>query len=132
MKTIEYRPASGQALAVEVNEETALLMADLERKEQNRARNARRRKELSADFFGEGGFELPDKAVDIEAGFLRAETVGEVRKAIKTLTPEQRELVYKIFYEEQDITAVAAESGVTRQAVQNRLKKIFAKLRKKF
>lgn len=46
------------------------------------------------------------------------------------LTDNQRALVQKVFYEGKSQTDVAAELNVTKQAIQNRLNKIYARLRK--
>ncbi len=48
------------------------------------------------------------------------------------LTENQRWLIQKVFYEDIPQTEIAAELGITKQAVQNRLNKIYARLRKLF
>lgn len=55
----------------------------------------------------------------------------ELRAAIKSLQPQQRELIYKKFILNKSNTMIAKEEGVTEGAVRNRLKMIKKQLRKK-
>lgn len=76
---------------------------------------------------------LIDPNADVEgnyiAGIERAERRERVRKALASLTPEQRELLIRVKVKGVSITAIAAEEKVTRQAVQNRLSKIENKIK---
>ena len=56
--------------------------------------------------------------------------IGQLLLAMEKLTPEQVDLVYAIYGEMQFGADVAREQGVTRQAINNRLKKIHARLAK--
>lgn len=56
--------------------------------------------------------------------------VGQLLTAMEELTPEQIDLVYAIYGEMQFGADVAREQGVSRQAINNRLKKIHARLAK--
>ena len=56
--------------------------------------------------------------------------IGKLLLAMDKLTPEQVDLVYAIYGEMQFGADVAREQGVSRQAVNNRLKKIHARLAK--
>lgn len=56
--------------------------------------------------------------------------IGKLLLAMDKLTPEQVDLVYAIYGEIQFGADVAREQGVSRQAVNNRLKKIHARLAK--
>jgi RNA polymerase sigma factor (sigma-70 family) len=76
--------------------------------------------------------EIADKRVDIEEDYIEREEVAILCKALETLTSEQRQLVQKVFFEGQAVTAVAKEYGVSHQAISDRLSKIFARLRKNF
>lgn len=83
--------------------------------------------------------ELDDKSVvlidhdtDIEGDYIaeeeRAEQSRLLKLAMASLTEEQRELFLKVNWYGINITEIAAQEGVTRQAVQNRLAKIKKKL----
>lgn len=58
--------------------------------------------------------------------------VDELLELLRELTENQRWLIQKVFYEGVSQTDVAAELGITKQAVQNRLNKIYARLRNLF
>lgn len=51
---------------------------------------------------------------------------------LSKLTDDQQWLVQKVFYESVSQTEVAAELGITKQAVQNRLNKIYSRMRNLF
>lgn len=57
--------------------------------------------------------------------------LDKLQAAIKTLQPQQQELIKKVFYQNRTNVDIAAEEGVTEAAVRNRLKKIYANLAKK-
>lgn len=57
--------------------------------------------------------------------------VKQVKEAIKTLQPQQQELIRKKFYDNRTNVDIAAEEGVTEAAIRNRLKKIYSNLSKK-
>ena len=56
--------------------------------------------------------------------------VGQLLLAMEKLTPDQVDLVYAIYGEMKFGADVAREQGVSRQAINNRLKKIHARLAK--
>ena len=55
-----------------------------------------------------------------------------LEELLPELTENQRWLIQKVFYEDIPQTEIVAELGITKQAVQNRLNKIYARLRKLF
>lgn len=56
--------------------------------------------------------------------------VGQLLIAMEQLTPDQVDLIYAIYGEMKFGADVAREQGVSRQAINNRLKKIHARLAK--
>ncbi|SJZ94276.1 RNA polymerase sigma factor, sigma-70 family [Pilibacter termitis] len=58
--------------------------------------------------------------------------IERLEEVLTKLTDNQRWLIQKIFYEKVSQTDIAAELGITKQAVQNRLNKIYARLKKLF
>ena len=58
--------------------------------------------------------------------------IKKVQAAIKTLQPQQQELIRKKFYDNRTNVDIAAEEGVTEAAIRNRLKKIYSNLSKNF
>ena len=68
---------------------------------------------------------------DVEQDYSDKEEIEALHKALKTLLPEQQELIKRIFFEDEKIITIAKEENVSAAAIHNRLNKIFAKLRKK-
>lgn len=67
-----------------------------------------------------------------EAEARHQKTLGTLAKAMQNLLPQQRELLYKVYFEGRTNTDIAAEECVSEAAIRNRLKKIYAKLQKSF
>lgn len=57
--------------------------------------------------------------------------LDKLKDAIETLQPQQKDLILKIFFEGRTCTSIAAEDGVSKAAISNRLKKIYAALGRK-
>ena len=80
------------------------------------------------DFEGDA---FVDRTVNVETDYEYEELLRELRAAISTLQPQQRELLYRIFQNRESQVDIAIEENVSRAAVFNRLQKIYAVLRKK-
>ncbi|WNN67621.1 sigma-70 family RNA polymerase sigma factor [Lactococcus lactis] len=61
----------------------------------------------------------------------KAERTEKLRQAMKELTPKQQLLIKQVFFEGKNQSAIAKEEGVSKMAITNRLKKIYAQLFKK-
>ena len=72
-----------------------------------------------------------DRSVNTEADFETEELLKELRAAIGTLQPQQRELLYRIFQNGESQVDIASAENVSNVAVFNRLQRIYAVLRKK-
>jgi RNA polymerase sigma factor (sigma-70 family) len=125
METVIYKFCDGTASAVEVSDELGAAIARIERGTRNGDRRETRRHVPLGQAAG-----LADQRVDIEASVIQRGEIEELRAAMETLAPDQRDLIRRVFFEGKTLTAVADECGVSYQAVQNRLNKIFRQLRK--
>ena len=56
----------------------------------------------------------------------------ELTTALEQLPPEDRQLIYDLFYQEKTLTSIAKEKGVSVEAVWLRKKGILKKLRNYF
>ena len=132
MKTITYTFADGAQSAVEVSDELGAVIAGLEKETENRDR-AETRRHTSLDYLSDRkDTEIADEGVDLETDCIRREDIATLNAGLETLTPSQRELVRKRFYEDMTVTAIAKEYGVCRQSIHGRVDKIFKKLRQRF
>ena len=68
-----------------------------------------------------------DVALDME----REDLLTALAAAMDELQPQQKELVYRIFYNGEKAADIAKECGVSKAAIHDRLSKIYAVLRKK-
>jgi RNA polymerase sigma factor (sigma-70 family) len=60
----------------------------------------------------------------------KTERLAKLHTALKTLTPLQRQTLEKKFVQNRTNVDIAAEEGVSKMAITNRLKKIVAKLKR--
>lgn len=82
---------------------------------------------------GEGG---DDRFIDqlpadenIERTMLHTEQGSVIDDALNTLTPDQRELIVRHFFEGESVQEIARSMGMSRQGVYSRQKAIFKRLR---
>ena len=131
MKTIKYRFCDGEISEVEVTDELGEIIAELDRETENNERRETRRHHISLEQAGKRlDTEIADKRVNVLAEVIGREDMTALYSALNTLTPEQKVLVNRVYFEEQSIKDIALDFGVSFQAVQNRLKRILLRLRK--
>lgn len=94
----------------------------LERKETRRHQSL----ENSTD----NGFDIADESQDVESEIMRRIDAENLHKAITTLEPQQQWLIQQIYFEGRSKSEIASELHVVKSAISNRLKKIFAKIKK--
>lgn len=126
---ITYEFVTGEKIEIEVNEDIAKVSIEIEKKIYNNNQKESRRHN-SIDSMEEAGFQFKDINNSIEVKVEEAEVTDEVKDAIKTLIPNQQDLIEKIFYKDIKIVDIAAYEGVTEAAIRNRLNKIYKKLKK--
>ncbi|CAH0435471.1 RNA polymerase subunit sigma-70 [Clostridium neonatale] len=126
---ITYEFVTGEKIEIEVNEDIANISIEIEKKIYKSERRETRRHN-SIDSMEEEGFQFEDINDDIEVKVEEAETTDEIKNAIKTLIPNQQDLIEKIFYKDMKIVDIAEYEGVTEAAIRNRLNKIYKKLKK--
>ena len=82
------------------------------------------------------GIALPNyvftSAEDTEGEAVRREDMARLYSAMEALSPSQRELVEKVYFEGRKITDIAREEGVTKQSVHERVERALKKLKKNF
>ena len=73
-----------------------------------------------------------DDGTDILGDLVRTESYERFRSALMKLTPGQRDLIDRVYVKNEKIIDIAQEAGVSHVAIQNRLNKIRAQLKKFF
>lgn len=125
---ITYEFVTGEISEVEVDESLGGMLLDLDRQQYNNDQKEARR-HVSLDGMDYEG-ELFASAEDTEGEAERREDMARLYSAMEALSPSQRELVKKVYFEERKITDIAREEGVSEAAIRNRLKKIYSRLKK--
>lgn len=125
---ITYEFVTGEISEVEVDERLGGMLLDLDRQQENNDQKETRR-HVSLDGMDYEG-ELFVSAEDTEREAERREDMARLFSAMEALSPSQRELVKKVYFEERKITDIAREEGVSEAAIRNRLKKIYSRLKK--
>ena len=80
------------------------------------------------DFEGE---DYLDRAAFLDLNMEKSNLLAALDAALSELQPQQKELVYRIFYNGEKAADIAKECGVSKAAIHDRLSKIYAVLRKK-
>lgn len=125
---IRYEFTNGEISEIEVDESLGELLVELDRHEYNNDHKETRRHTSLDGMEYEGTlFAAPD---DPAAEVLRREDAARLLLAMETLSPSQRELVRRVYFENEKITDIARTEGVSEAAIRNRLKKIYARLKK--
>ena len=85
----------------------------------------------------EAGYDLADADSDIDRIFeekdeikRRKSMLKTLKKALQTLTPIQKQTVYKLFVKNMSQAEIACEEGVTRWSINDRVEGILHRLRK--
>ena len=125
---ITYEFVTGEVSEAEVDERLGGMLLDLDRQQENNDQKETRR-HVSLDGMDYEG-ELFASAEDTERAVEHREDMARLYSAMEALSPSQRELVEKVYFEERKITDIAREEGVSEAAIRNRLKKIYSRLKK--
>lgn len=125
---VRYEFSNGEFSEIEVDDSLGELLVDFDRQEYNNDHKETRR-HVSLDGMDYEG-ELFASPVDPAAEVLKREETARLLRAMESLSPDQRELVLKVYFENQRIVDIAREQGVSEAAIRNRLKKIYAKMKK--
>lgn len=125
---VRYEFINGEFSEIEVDDSLGELLVDFGRQEYNNDHKETRR-HVSLDGMDYEGalFASPtDPATEV----LKREETARLLRAIEALSPDQRELIRRVYFENQRIVDIAREQGVSETAIRNRLKKICAKMKK--
>jgi RNA polymerase sigma-70 factor (ECF subfamily) len=126
---IKYEFVTGETVEVEVTESISKVAIELDRAIKNSDRRETRRHN-SVEALGEKGTQLSDGRVDIPLVIEQQEMRETLHNAMDKLLPRQRELIYKVFFDGRTMADIAREEGVTAKAVQDRVNKMKARLKK--
>ena len=125
---VRYEFVNGEISEIEVDESLGELLVECDRQAYNNDHKETRR-HVSLDGMDYEGALFA--AADDPAGeALRALELDRLREAMAALSPKQRELVLKVYFNEESIAAIARAEGVDESSVRERLRWIYKKLKK--
>lgn len=133
MATINYTFADGKITTFEVDEHTALAYEQIEdetRREEERARWRARKKLNSLEELTDLGVQFALGDLTPKQALIKNEDYRRLHNALSKLPNEQRELIIRVYFKNEKQTDIAREQGVTRKAINNRLERIYAQLKK--
>ena len=124
-----YRFADGHIEELEVEQEVAEALKELDRQEyNNNHRETRRHSPLDAlEYEGEN---FIDQNYSVEGLVLWKQDVGDLLNAIHSLDAKQQELITAVFYQKRTVSQIARESGVSQAAISQRLQTAIKNLKK--
>ena len=117
-----------ESIEIEVEEEWAAVVRDLDREEYNNDHRETRR-HCSLDALNLDDAYIPS-GVDVEAEVAELMENEQLFAALATLEPEQQSLVRRVYLSGDKIVDIAAEEGVSEAAVRHRLQRVFSRLKK--
>ena len=112
---ISYEFVTGEISEIEVGDTLGEMLLDFDRQQYNNDHKETRR-HVSLDgmeYEGEPFISEADTANEVE----RREDMARLFSAMKALSPAQRELMEKAYFEGRKITDIACEEGVSKQSV---------------
>ena len=124
---IKYEFAN-EAVEIEVDEKWATIVLELDREEYNDNHRETRR-HCSLDALNLDDALLPSN-VDVFEAVADAEVKRNLYQAIEKLSPQQRELIWRVYFRGEHPADIARELGVSKTAIHNRLQRIFCQLQK--
>ncbi len=130
MKTIYYKLSKKKIYKLEVTDEFASNFMELEtksRQEEERYKWRARKHWTSLDCILDAGGQIEEYCSDFSEMDYRYE---DLHNAIKKLTPEQQDLIDKVFFQGKKLIEIAKEDGVDKSAITKRMQRIYAQLKK--
>ena len=120
MKKVNYEFVTGEVVEVEVSEEWAEVLAEMDRKEYNNEKKETRR-HCTMDVLGDEGEWMLDCTAEPYEVLEKKEKEVIVANALNELTDKQRDAVLMIHIDGMTITAYAEQRGVSQQVAAKRL-----------
>lgn len=136
MAQIYFRNGNGERVTVEVTDEVAQTYREELRKEW-RSDAYEGYYSTSLDEITDAGHDFADERENVEEHYIsredekeQADKLSRLAAALASLSPDQRELVEKVYFRGMTQDEIAAEKGVTKQAISDRMKRIYVRLKK--
>lgn len=138
MTQIYYRNGEGKLVTIDVSEEFAkTYRKELQKEWRDTA--YQNYYSISLDQITDAGHDFADKRENLEENFMahedemdKTDKLSILAAALATLSPDQRELVDKVYLHGEAQEDIAKQQNVCKQAISNRLHRIYMRLKKFF
>lgn len=118
----------GEVTEVEVDDELGKTMEQMALDNFNLDRKETRRHVYMSELEEKRHY-IPDDSDPLD-DVLKEERIKELMAAIEKLQPQQKELLIRVYWNKEHQKDIAAEEGISQQAIASRLKTILKKLKK--
>ena len=123
MKFIKYEFDNGETKVIPVTTELSEASKEINRQiYNNNQKNTRRHN--SIDVLTEHDLEP-----SYEPDLLRMAEIEKLKQAMEQLSPQQHDLVYRVYFHEEKQNKIAQQLGITPQSVNDQLKVIYKSLK---
>lgn len=125
---VRYEFSNGEFSEIEVDDSLGELLVDFDRQEYNNGHKETRR-HISLDGMDYEGTLFASPA-DPAAEVLKREETARLLRAMEALSPSQRELVRRVYFDNEKIVDIARAEGVDESSIRERLRWIYKKMKK--
>lgn len=129
MKIIKYE-VNGKQIDIKVTEEFARQFEEMQAESKHQHWRNKKHKESSFDAMIESGYQAEDPNSNIEDLFIRQSDLQMLYKAIESLEPQQKWLVYQVYFYGRKKAELAVELGIDNTSIRDRFRIIFKKMKK--
>ena len=118
---------NNETISIDIPDNDYEVLIEMDRLEYN-TNHKETRRHMSLEACDQDDNRLPSN-MDLEETCIQRMEIDALQCAMDSLLPEQRELIRKVFFENQKITSLARAQGVNESAIRDRLSRIYKKLR---
>ena len=127
---IRYEFVNGEINEVEVDAALGAQILEIEHKMELRDRAETRRHDSYDALMGNGVQFADTSEPCVEESALAKLESAEISRAMEGLSPDQRDLVRRVFFDGQSVIQIARDKGVTHTAIRDRLKRVYVQMKK--
>ena len=118
---------NNETISIDIPDSDYEVLIEMDRLEYN-VNHKETRRHISLEACDRDDNQLPD-STDVEETCIQRMEIDALQCAMDSLLPKQRELIRKVFFENQSITSVARAQGVNESAIRDRLSRVYKKLK---
>jgi hypothetical protein len=118
---------NNETISIDIPDSDYYVLVEMDRLEYNVNRKETRR-HISLEACDRNDNQLPSNT-DLEETCIQRMEIDALRRGMDSLLPEQRELIRKVFFENQTIISLARVQGVNESAIRDRLSRVYKKLK---